>query len=74
MDQIAAQCFSFFLAGFDTSSSTMMFALFELARQPDLQEKVREELFGVFNKYDNQISYDSIKELKYMHQVIQGTF
>lgn len=43
-DEIVAQCFIFFSAGFDTSSATMAFAVYELAKRPDIQEKIREEI------------------------------
>lgn len=64
----------FFLGGFETSSTTMTFALFEMCLNPEIQEKVRDELFRVLKKYNNKISYDSIKELDYMQQVIDGKY
>ncbi|KAJ8935460.1 hypothetical protein NQ318_021706 [Aromia moschata] len=70
MDEIAAQCFVFFIAGFETSSTTMTFALFELATHPDIQDKVREEIETVFARHDGKMTYDSLSELKYMMQVI----
>lgn len=72
MDEMVAQSFVFFFAGFETSSTTMTFALFELAQHPDIQEKVREELVIVLEKYNHQLCYDSVKELEYMQQVIDG--
>lgn len=74
IDEIVAQSFVFFFAGFETSSTTMTFALFELSVNPEIQEKVRTELVGVLEKYNNQIGYQSLKELEYMQQVIDGNF
>lgn len=74
MEEIAAQCFLFFLAGFETSSTTMTFALFELSIQSEIQEKVRKELLDVLTKYDDKICYEAIKELHYMQQVIDGKY
>ncbi|KAJ8940738.1 hypothetical protein NQ318_005489 [Aromia moschata] len=73
LNEIVAQCFLFFIAGFETSSTTMTFALFELAKHQDLQEKAREELVTILAKHDNQVTYDSLSELKYMKQVIDET-
>ncbi|KAJ8940735.1 hypothetical protein NQ318_005486 [Aromia moschata] len=73
MNEIVAQCFLFFIAGFETSSSTMTFALFELASHQDLQDRVREELTTILTKHNNQMTYDSLNELKYMKQVIDET-
>lgn len=72
MDEIVAQCFVFFLAGYETSSTTMTFALFELSLNQEIQEKVREELSQTMKKYDNKICYDALKELEYMQQVLDG--
>ncbi|XP_018576951.1 probable cytochrome P450 6a13 [Anoplophora glabripennis] len=73
MDEAAAQCFVFFLAGFETSSTTMTFALYEMAQHQDVQDRVREEIKTVLAKHDGQVTYDSLSELKYMKQVIDET-
>nr|ALD15922.1 cytochrome P450 [Dendroctonus armandi] len=72
-DEIIAQCFIFFTAGFDTSSSTMAFAMHELALQPDLQDRVRDEVLQVFNKYDGNITYLGTQELVLTGRVIAET-
>lgn len=73
MDELVAQCFIFFAAGFETSSTTMTFTLFELAKNPHIQDKLREEIKNVLNKHDGQITYDAITDMKYMDQIISET-
>ncbi|KAK9696320.1 Cytochrome P450 [Popillia japonica] len=68
-NEIAAQAFVFFLAGFETSSSTMTFAFYEMAKHQDVQDKVREEIRRVVAKYDGKITYNGIMEMTYMGQV-----
>ncbi|KAJ8913637.1 hypothetical protein NQ315_007354 [Exocentrus adspersus] len=73
MNEIMAQSYVFFIAGFETSSTTMTFALFELAIHPQIQDKLREEISTVLKKHQDQITYDSLNDLKYMSQVIDET-
>lgn len=72
MEECAAQSFVFFLAGFDTSSNTSSFALYELAKNPKIQNKLRQEITNVLNKHNQQFSYESLNEMKYLDQVISG--
>lgn len=50
----------------------MTFALYELASNPDIQEKVREEIKTVMSKHNNVLTYDAIQEMTYMDKVLQG--
>ncbi|KAI9575197.1 probable cytochrome P450 6a13 [Glossina fuscipes] len=72
-EQACAQAMVFFVAGFDTSSATMSFCLYELALNPDIQRKLREEILAVLEKYNSQITYESLKEMTYMEQVFNET-
>lgn len=69
---MAAQAFVFYIAGFETSSSTMSFCLFELAKNPQVQRKVQEEIDQISEKYNNEITYESMSEMKYLEACIDG--
>ncbi|KAJ3655224.1 hypothetical protein Zmor_014361 [Zophobas morio] len=73
LGEVVAQCFVFFAAGFETSSTLMSFALYELAKHQDIQEKLRVEINSVLDKHDKQITYDSIQDMKYLGQVVDET-
>jgi cytochrome P450 family 6 len=73
MDEITAQSFIFFLAGFETSSTTMTFALYELAKNQEIQKKVRHEMEAVLARHDGKITYDCVQEMKYLNQVLDET-
>ncbi|KAI2473921.1 probable cytochrome P450 6a13 isoform X3 [Diabrotica virgifera virgifera] len=71
-DQVIAQVGIFFVAGFETSSSTMTFALYELAKHPELQDRLRDEINTALND-KKELTYESINEMKYLQQVIDET-
>ena len=72
-NQIVAEAFLFYFAGLETSATTMSFALYELAANPDIQEKVRDEAKMTLEKYDGKFTYESISEMVYLNQVFNGT-
>jgi cytochrome P450 family 6 len=71
-EQIAAQAFVFFAAGFETSSTTMSFCLYELALNPSIQEYVQKEIDAVLKKHGNKITYEAIQEMEYLDNTISG--
>jgi len=71
-EQIAAQAFVFFAAGFETSSTTMSFCLYELALNPPIQEYVQKEIDAVLKKHGNKITYEAIQEMVYLDNTISG--
>lgn len=70
INELAAQAFVFFAAGFETSSSVISFTMYELALQPKIQDKVRKEINTVIAKYGGQITYEGIMEMTYMEMVV----
>ncbi|XP_055852792.1 cytochrome P450 6a8-like [Episyrphus balteatus] len=73
IEEIAAQVFIFFLAGSETSSTTMGHALYELAKNPEIQDKLREEIESLIEKHDGVLSYDCLMEMTYMEKVFKET-
>lgn len=67
----AAQAFVFYVAGFETTSSTVTFCLYELALNQDIQKKTQEEIDRVLEKHGD-ITYNAINEMTYLHMVVCG--
>jgi cytochrome P450 len=72
-DLLMAQAFLFLTAGFDTTSTTLEFLLFELSRNPKAHDKLREELLRVIQEEGDKLTYNSMAKLTYMDKCIKGT-
>lgn len=72
IENIAAQCFLFFIAGFETSATAVTFTLYELTKNLDIQTKVREEIREVLKRHDGKVTYEAIQEMKYLRCVLDG--
>lgn len=71
LEDITSQSFLFFGAGFETSSTVMAFTLYEIARNKDVQDKLRKEIEEVLEAHDGNITYEAVKEMKYLDQVVK---
>jgi hypothetical protein len=72
MNSLAAQAFIFFIGGFETSSSTMTFCLYELSLHQDIQDRVRAEIDVVLQKHDGKLTYEGIQQMEYLDKVVSG--
>lgn len=60
-DDLVAQAAVFFTGGFETSSTTMSFTLYELALNPDVQTTLRKEIRDALEETDGKITYDMVR-------------
>lgn len=67
---LRAQVFTFMLAGHETTSVSMMWTLYELARHPDVAEKIRDEIRVVL-KDSSEITWTKLAEMKFLGNVIK---
>uniref|UniRef100_A0A1I8Q344 Cytochrome P450 n=1 Tax=Stomoxys calcitrans TaxID=35570 RepID=A0A1I8Q344_STOCA len=51
----------------------MTYALYELATNPPIQEKVRGEILQIMAKHKRNLTYESLKDMKFLKAVIQET-
>jgi len=72
MNSLAAQVFIFFLGGFETSSTTIMFCLYELSLHQDIQDRLRQAFDVMLQKHDGKLTYEGIQEMEYLEKVVSG--
>jgi cytochrome P450 family 6 len=52
----------------------MMFCLYELAQNPQVQEQLQQEIDKVLARHDGEVTYEGIQEMEYMDMVVSGQF
>ncbi|XP_071514189.1 cytochrome P450 3A24-like isoform X1 [Panulirus ornatus] len=70
---ITAQCVLFYIAGYDTTATTLSFLSYCLALHPDIQQKCMQEIDSVLEKYEGEITYEAISEMTYLDMVFAET-
>lgn len=70
-ESLTAQSFVFLTAGTESVSSTIGFVLYHAGKDHNVQKLLREEVDSVLAKH-GKCTYQAIKEMTYMDQVLQG--
>ncbi|XP_076351938.1 cytochrome P450 3A19-like isoform X2 [Tachypleus tridentatus] len=66
--EIKANCITFLLAGYETTSTALAFTTHILVNRQDVQEKIREEINDVIGQ-DGVLDYNTVNKLQYLDQV-----
>lgn len=76
IQDVAAQAYVFFLGGFISTSSILIYLLPELSipNQNYIQDKARQEITKIRKKYNGNLTLKAFKKMKYIEMIIQGTF
>ncbi|XP_017484888.1 PREDICTED: LOW QUALITY PROTEIN: cytochrome P450 6a22-like [Rhagoletis zephyria] len=72
-EEMAAQVFIFFAGGYETSSSNLTYALYELAKNQHVQDKLRAEINSVLAKHNGELTYEAMDQMTYLYQVMSET-
>ncbi|KAH9645247.1 hypothetical protein HF086_012125, partial [Spodoptera exigua] len=71
-EDLVAQAVLFFIAGFEAVSSGTSFLLHELAMNPDVQERLAQEIKEHDVKNGGKFDFNSIQNMVYMDMVVSG--
>ncbi|XP_059610426.1 probable cytochrome P450 9f2 [Phlebotomus argentipes] len=70
-DDLTAQCLIFFIAGFESTSTCMCFTAYELAANPEVQQRLIEEVDATKEMLGGKpVTYDALHNMKYLDMVI----
>lgn len=75
VNEIAAQAFLFWVAGFETTSTALAYCLYELAldNHKHIQHEARTEIETILKKYDGHLTYEALNQMTYISQIVNGT-
>uniref|UniRef100_A0A182PJG8 Cytochrome P450 n=1 Tax=Anopheles epiroticus TaxID=199890 RepID=A0A182PJG8_9DIPT len=71
--EITAHALTIFLEGFETSSVVLGFALYRLAKSPEVQRKLHEELKSKIDANGGRLDFDVMQQLDYLDWVMLET-
>lgn len=69
--QIRDHLLTMYIAGHDTTAHTLSFALYLLAKHPEILKKLRESIKSILK--ENELSFKELKEMDYLDKVIHET-
>nr|AAX35340.1 cytochrome P450 [Mayetiola destructor] len=73
INELAATAFIFYAAGFESSSSTVSFCLYELAKNSEMQRIAQRKINAVLERHNGQYTFDAINEMKYLGCCVDET-
>ena len=71
--EVLAQSFVFLIAGYETTSNTLSLTCYNLATNPDVQDKLQQEIDNVWPDEEQLPTYETVNELPYLDMVISET-
>ncbi|THV01190.1 cytochrome P450 [Dendrothele bispora CBS 962.96] len=61
------------VASRDTTASLLTFAVYVLSQRPDIEKRLREEIYEALGRSDKRPTYEIIKEMKYLRAFLNET-
>jgi len=69
-EELRSQVFTFILAGSETTSVALAWTLYELAKNPHIQERMRTEVQSTVSN-DDDLTWEKLEKMQYMENVIK---
>ena len=68
--EVIAQSLVFLAAGYETTSTTLSFVSHHLAINPEIQDKLQQEIDSVWPDENQMLSYETVHEMPYLDMVL----
>lgn len=72
-EQIAGQVFIFYIAGNETSTSTIAYTLYELSQNVDLMVRAQKDIETALEKYDGHLTYEAVMDMPFIELCVKET-
>lgn len=72
IETIASNLLLFYVAGYETTASTISFTAFELAQYPEALERAQRDVREAIERHDNKFTYEAVQDMKYLELCIMG--
>lgn len=72
IDQCVAQVHAMYIAGFDSTASTVAFTIFEVARNPRVKALLQADIDRTLENYNGELTYESINKMQYLELCVLG--
>lgn len=72
-DLLAGQIWVFHTAGYLNNALTLTYALYHLAHNTDVQDKLTAEIDQTLDEHRGKLTYNALKEMKYLEMVFEET-
>ena len=69
--EIVSQCFTFIMAGYETSSNALTYIAYLLALNPDIEEKLINQIKKYISDHPDLSLYEMAQELTYLDMVVK---
>nr|XP_003705489.1 PREDICTED: cytochrome P450 9e2-like [Megachile rotundata] len=70
IEDMTAQAFIFFFGGFESTSTLMCFAAYEVGVNDEVQKRLQDEIDEVLNNANGDVTYEAINNMKYLDAII----
>lgn len=68
-EALTGRSVTLYFEGSETSSISFSFALYELAKNPDVQDRLYAEICDTLKKNNGELTFDALNEMKYLENI-----